>query len=66
MTIMNLQHTNFMIRTHDMTKNIIIHFEANIEHEFGLFSILGFYFFLLRAIAALVGFSDRALLAPVP
>ena len=63
---MDLQHTNFMIRTHGMDKNRITYFEANLEHEFGLFSVLGFYFFLLRAIAALVGFSDRALLAPVP
>ena len=43
-TIMHLQHTNFMIRTHGMAKNIITYFEANLEHEFGLFSILGFYF----------------------
>ena len=44
MTIMHVQHTNFTIRTHGMAKNRITYFEANLEHEFGLFSILGFYF----------------------
>ena len=44
MTLIHVQHTNFTIRTHGMARNIITYFEENLEHEFGPFSIPGFYF----------------------